>query len=148
VADIAAITSRYEALKPILDERTRRLVAAAESLCDWQRRDFLRFQSDRHLGSCNSARNRRIERSRIACARPHPPARWRAEEGSRQRWVAPLRWTCKGVRQLTAELTHMKHRVSHQVVADLLHGLGYSLQANHKAKEGTNHPDCVFRRCE
>ena len=31
VADIAAITARYEALKPILDERTRRLLAAAES---------------------------------------------------------------------------------------------------------------------
>ena len=31
MADIAAITARYEALKPLLDERTRRLVAAAES---------------------------------------------------------------------------------------------------------------------
>jgi transposase len=54
---------------------------------------------------------------------------------------APLRWTCKSVRQLTAELTRMKHRVSHQVVADLLHALGYSLQANRKTGEGTNHPD-------
>jgi hypothetical protein len=54
---------------------------------------------------------------------------------------APLRWTCKSVRQLTGELTRMKHRVSHQVVADLLHALGYSLQANRKTKEGTNHPD-------
>ena len=35
----------------------------------------------------------------------------------------------------------MKHRVSHQVVADLLHALGYSLQANSKTKEGTDHPD-------
>jgi len=35
----------------------------------------------------------------------------------------------------------MKHRVSHQVVADLLHALGYSLQANSKTKEGANHPD-------
>jgi len=32
---------------------------------------------------------------------------------------APLRWTCKSVRQLTPELTRMKHRVSRQVVADL-----------------------------
>ena len=52
-----------------------------------------------------------------------------------------LPWLCKSVQQLTAELTRMKHRVSHQVVADLLHALGYSLQANHKIKEGTNHPD-------
>ena len=33
------------------------------------------------------------------------------------------------------------HSVSHQVVADLLHELGYSLQANRKTTEGTNHPD-------
>jgi len=49
---------------------------------------------------------------------------------------APLRWTCKSVRQLTVELTRMKHRVSHQVVADLLHALGYSLQANSRPKKG------------
>lgn len=54
---------------------------------------------------------------------------------------APLRWTCKSVRQLAGELKRMKHEVSHQVVADLLHELGYSLQANRKTKEGSNHPD-------
>jgi len=54
---------------------------------------------------------------------------------------APLRWTCKSVRQLTTELKRMKHQVSHQVVADLLHALGYRLQANRKTKEGTDHPD-------
>jgi Rhodopirellula transposase DDE domain len=52
-----------------------------------------------------------------------------------------LRWTCKSVRQLTAELKRMSHTVSHQVVADLLHELGYSLQANRKTKEGSSHPD-------
>jgi DNA-binding phage protein len=31
VADIAAITARFDALKTVLDERARRLVAAAES---------------------------------------------------------------------------------------------------------------------
>jgi hypothetical protein len=31
VADIAAIAVRYEALKMLLDERSRRLLAAAES---------------------------------------------------------------------------------------------------------------------
>ena len=31
VADIAAITARYETLKTVLDERSRRLLAAAES---------------------------------------------------------------------------------------------------------------------
>jgi transposase len=54
---------------------------------------------------------------------------------------APLRWTCKSVRNLTAELNRMKHAVSHQVVADLLHQLGYSLQANSKTKDRARHPD-------
>jgi transposase len=54
---------------------------------------------------------------------------------------APLRWTCRSVRQLTGELRRMKHQVSHQVVADLLHDLGYSLQANRKTLEGSRHPD-------
>jgi hypothetical protein len=45
------------------------------------------------------------------------------------------------VRQLSEELKRMKHQVSHQVVADLLHELGYSLQANRKTKEGSKHPD-------
>jgi len=54
---------------------------------------------------------------------------------------APLRWTCRSVRQLTGELQRMKHQVSHQVVADLLHELGYSLQANRKTREGSKHPD-------
>ena len=42
---------------------------------------------------------------------------------------------------MTAELKRLKHQVSHQLVADLLHELGYSLQANRKTKEGTDHPD-------
>jgi len=54
---------------------------------------------------------------------------------------APLRWTCRSVRQLTGELKRAKHQVSHQVVADLLHELGYSLQANRKTREGSSHPD-------
>jgi transposase len=53
---------------------------------------------------------------------------------------APLRWTCESLRKLTAELQRLHHRVSHQVVADLLHELGYRLQANRKTKEGTSHP--------
>jgi len=54
---------------------------------------------------------------------------------------APLRWTSKSVRNLMRELQSKGHTVSHQVVADLLHELGYSLQANRKTKEGASHPD-------
>jgi transposase len=54
---------------------------------------------------------------------------------------SPLRWTCKSVRQLAGELTRMGHHVSHRMVAELLHEMEYSLQANRKTLEGTSHPD-------
>jgi transposase len=55
--------------------------------------------------------------------------------------MAPLRWTAKSLRNLAAELQGLGHRISHNVVADLLRDLGYSLQANQKTREGTDHPD-------
>ena len=159
VADIAEITARYEALKPVLDERTRRLVAAAES------------QAIGKGGISSVSRatgiSRPVIRQGIAELKDPAllaPGRIRREGGGRKKTAdqdvslksdlerllesttrgdpqAPLRWTCKSVRQLTGELTQMKHRVSHQVVADLLHELGYSLQANRKTTEGAKHPD-------
>ena len=55
---------------------------------------------------------------------------------------SPLRWTCKSTRQLAAALTEQGHVVGRQKVADLLAGIGYSLQANRKTKEGSaDHPD-------
>jgi transposase len=52
-----------------------------------------------------------------------------------------LRWTCKSTRQLAAALTADGHAVSDRTVAALLHRSGYSLQANAKTTEGTQHPD-------
>ena len=52
---------------------------------------------------------------------------------------SPLRWTCKIVRQLAAAF--QGHQVSHRMVAELLHDMGYSLQANRKTLAGTEHPD-------
>ncbi len=54
---------------------------------------------------------------------------------------SPLRWTSKSVRKLAKELQHLGHQVSHELVSELLHGLGYSLQANRKTREGGTHPD-------
>jgi hypothetical protein len=54
---------------------------------------------------------------------------------------SPLRWTCKSVRKLAQELQRRGHKVSHQTVSQLLHAMGYSLQANRKVLEGSSHPD-------
>ena len=159
MADTSAITARYEALESVLDERSRRLLAAAES------------QTAGKGGISIVAKaigiSRPVIRQGIAELKDPTtlaPGRVRKEGGGRKRASdkdsslkadlesllesttrgdpeAALRWTCKSVRQLTAELQRMKHQVSHQVVADLLHELGYSLQANRKTKEGSGHPD-------
>jgi|SRR5579872_4154998 len=55
--------------------------------------------------------------------------------------MSPLRWTCKSTRQLAQALTRSGHPVSHELVAQLLHQLDYSLQANAKTQEGKQHPD-------
>jgi transposase len=55
--------------------------------------------------------------------------------------MSPLRWTCKSTRQLAAALQQRGHRISHQLVAELLRSSGYSLQGNAKTLEGKQHPD-------
>lgn len=55
--------------------------------------------------------------------------------------MSPLRWTCKSTRKLAMALRAQGHRVSHTKIAQLLEGLGYSLQANRKTLEGKSNPD-------
>ncbi|MGW3700473.1 ISAzo13 family transposase, partial [Streptomyces sp. NPDC005134] len=55
--------------------------------------------------------------------------------------MSPLRWTVKSTRTLAQELTRAGHRVSADTVADLLREEGFSLQANTKKLEGSQHPD-------
>lgn len=55
--------------------------------------------------------------------------------------MSPLRWTCKSTRQLATALQAQGHRVSYQLVSELLHSAGYSLQGNAKTLEGKQHPD-------
>jgi hypothetical protein len=52
-----------------------------------------------------------------------------------------LLWTNKSTRTLTEELARHGYEVSHVTVARCLRDLGYSLQANVKTIEGTQHPD-------
>lgn len=55
---------------------------------------------------------------------------------------SPLRWTSKSTRQLSDVLNQIGFRISHVTVADMLHDLGYSLQANSKTLEGSgDHPE-------
>jgi hypothetical protein len=54
---------------------------------------------------------------------------------------APLLWTSRSLRNLAEALQAMGHRIGHNVVADLLRRLNYSLQGNRKTREGSDSPD-------
>jgi hypothetical protein len=63
------------------------------------------------------------------------------EPDSRGDPLSPLRWTSKSTYKLTEALKAGGYSVSQRSVCGLLAELGYSLQANRKVREGTNHPD-------
>ncbi len=52
-----------------------------------------------------------------------------------------LRWTSQSSTKLADELARQGYEVPSRTVLRLLHQLGYSLQANAKVTEGTQHPD-------
>jgi hypothetical protein len=159
MAEVEAIRRRFELLGPHLDERTRRLLAASEALAlgrggastvaratGVSRRvigEGIKELSDVPAGG--PVRIRRPGGGRKRTSDTDPTLR-----GDLERLVepmtrgdpeSPLRWTCKSVRKLAEELSQTGHRVSHRLVAELLHDLEYSLQANRKTLEGASHPD-------
>jgi DNA-binding phage protein len=157
--DTDLIKKRFESIEPFLDERMRRLLAAAEAAALG------------HGGITKVSRATGVSRPTITAGLEElaDPSlvdmkRVRRAGGGRKRTVdtdptlvqdlesliepstrgdpeSPLRWTSKSVRKLARELNDMGHPVSHRLVAELLHELDYSLQANRKTKEGDSHPD-------
>ena len=55
--------------------------------------------------------------------------------------MQPLLWTTRSLRNLVNGLAAKGHKVSPTVVSELLRDMGYSLQANSKTREGTQHID-------
>src|SRR5512144_498182 len=153
------VRARFEMLAPFLNERTRRLAAAAEAAAIGRG------------GITRVSRATGVSRRAIASglAQLKAPDDWdegriRRPGGGRKRTVdtdatlrsdlerlidpvtrgdpeSPLRWTCKSIRKLAEELQRSGHATSHRMVAELLCELGYSLQANRKTIEGGSHPD-------
>jgi len=153
------IRKKYQWLAPELNERTLRLFAAAEA------------KSLGRGGISLVARAIEVSRDRISrglqdleTEKKLSPDRVRRPGGGRKKQLeldptlkedierlvspytrgdpeSPLRWTCKSVRKLAAELNGKGHSVSHSTVATLLREMNYSLQANRKTTEGKQHPD-------
>jgi len=160
VSAVDTLSRKFEALSRVLDERTRRLVAAAEAAA-------IGFGGVTRVAKASGLSRGTVIRGIAELETAPKPARGqriRRKGAGRKRTVdydatlkrdlealvepvtrgdpeTPLRWTCKSVRQLAAELQRMGHQTSHRMVADLLHQMDYSLQANQKTLEGTSHPD-------
>ena len=152
------VSSRFEILKATFDERSRRLWAAAEaqsagrggitavSRATGISRTTI-TQGIRELadptGVAGRTRNPGGGRKRVADSSPGLRDDLDAllEPATRGDPESSLRWTCKSLRKLSAELARAGHTVSHQVVGDLLHEMGYSLQSNRKTHEGKQNPD-------
>lgn len=54
---------------------------------------------------------------------------------------SPLLWTSRSLRNIAKELVEQGHKITKGTVQKLLKDLGYSLQANKKCLEGSQHPD-------
>jgi hypothetical protein len=158
--ETTAIAARYARVAGRLDERGRRAVAATEALAVG-RGGITRVAQATGLSRAVISRGIRELRGEMAVA---APGRVRLPGGGRKRVEtddptlradlerlidpvtrgdpeSPLRWTCKSLRKLAAELQAQGHRVSHRTVATILHDLRYSLQGTRKTREGAGHPD-------
>lgn len=156
-----SMSTRFQALEPTFDERSRRHWAAAEALAAGRggvsavhratgiARNTI-YQGIRELKDpvsleAVSGRSRRAGGGRKKAVDTDPELRSALETllepVTRGDPESPLRWTCKSLRVLRDELARRGHRVSHRVVGDLLHEMGYSLQSNRKSTEGKQHPD-------
>jgi transposase len=155
-----AIRQRFADLGALLNERERRLWAAAEAkslgyggISTVARGTGISRRAIhvglKELSSLQTSgppqRIRRVGSGRkpLVMTQPELPEALEAlvEPTARGDPESALRWTCKGVRRLAAELQEHGFHIERQKVADLLHELGYSLQANRKTHEGSQHPD-------
>jgi len=151
------ISKKYNLLKPFLNEKSKRLFAAAEAISlgnislvsramDISEETIKKGCNELESGESLSDDKIRVPgggRKKVVDKDPTVISDLETliEPTSRGDPESPLRWTSKSTRKLAEELIKMGHKVSHSRVADMLRMLGYSLQANKKTIEGTSHPD-------
>ncbi len=143
---------------PLLDERERRLMAAAvvemlgrggqaavSRATGMSRNTLIAGAKELAEGATRSARVRRPGAGRKKAVDLDPELvvvlDSLVEPESRGDPMSPLRWTLKSTRQLAGELTRLGHKAGSSLVGRMLHYLGYSLQANAKVTEGAQHAD-------
>jgi len=159
VIDTAAIKARFDALEPRLNEKERRLFAASEARAAG--RGGIAAVSE-VTGIARSTIGRGLEDLRSGMVLSGPRVSRRGG-GSKQATEtqpgllealndlvqssirgdpeAVLLWVSKSQRHLSAALAKQGFIAGQKLVGRLLKRLGFSLQANHKTREGASHPD-------
>jgi hypothetical protein len=157
--DENAIRYRWETVGRHLDERGRRLFAAAEvrtagwgglavvsQITGLARSTINRGEDDIDAGPLPEGRQaRRAGGGRKAVSARDaglvPALQSLVEPATLGDPERPLRWVSKSMDKLADALTAMGHPISADTVAKELAKLGFSRQHNRKADEGSRHPD-------
>jgi hypothetical protein len=158
------VRRKFEALSPLMDERMKRLWVAAEASALGRGGPALVERATGIRGKRIYAGMRDLEEIERSPDSPIAGERLRRPGGGRPPITetyphiltdleslvdpvtrgdpeSPLRWTCKSLSKLAEELGARGYKISQSKVGHLLHDLGYSLQANDKTREGSDHPD-------
>ena len=171
---VETLRSKFVVLRPVLDERARRLWAAAEARAIG-RGGIARVAEATGMsrGTVRAGLKELESEAATEGVDAMPTGRRRRPGGGRKRVTeldpdleaalerqlepmtrgdpdTPLRWTCNSAARLAEQLAAEGHPVSERTVNRLLHALGYSLQGNRKTLEGRQHPDrdAQFRRID
>lgn len=160
----ARIRKKYEAVRPTLTERGRRLWVASEaralgyggiaiasratgmapSAIGRGLKELARTESSENE-SLPSLRSRRAGAGRKKAEERDPTIltalNTLIEATTRGDPESPLLWTARSLRNIVLALKDLGYTISTTTVARLLKKLGYSLQANQKKLEGAQHPD-------
>ena len=155
--DETAIWDRYAAMRSRLDERGRRLFAAAEARAAGyggvsavaRATGIARSTIDRGLKELDAASvARKIRRpggGRPSATQKDPTLlddlQKLLEPATLGDPMRPLLWVSKSHAKLASALRDMGHAVSASRIPKLLERLGYRRQVNRKSKEGARHPD-------
>jgi len=157
------VRDKYEPLKRSLNERSRRLWAAAEAR-SMGRGGVAAVMAATGMSSATVNKGLGELEAEAVGGAAMPTGRMRRPGGGRKRardkqpglsrtlaaLVEPtargdperaLRWTCKSTSKLAAELRKQGFQVGARTVAKELKEQKFSLQSNRKTREGTSHPD-------
>jgi hypothetical protein len=157
--DESKIAEVYAALGPELNERQRRLWAAAEARSHG-RGGIAAVVRATGISKNTVARGivelrtgTRLERGRVravGAGRPRLTASDPSLLEDLERLVdpdtrgdpcSPLRWCSKSLQNIAGALVQAGHQISDRSAGKLLRGLGFRLHANVKTREGNQHPD-------